>query len=111
MKEPTIREIQEAVAAKFKLTRADLTAHDNRPLLCKARSIAMFITRVHTNNSSLAYIGRAFGGRHHTTVMSSLTKIKQQILDDRDTAELVLGLVVDLLDEGDSCPPLPVGVV
>ena len=52
---------------------------DELPVLVKAFDLAKEMT-----GSSLPEIGRAFGGKHHTTVLHSIHKIERMRLQDPD---------------------------
>ncbi|MFZ9887110.1 MAG: helix-turn-helix domain-containing protein, partial [Myxococcota bacterium] len=45
------------------------------------RQVAMYLARKHIG-ASLPEIGRAFGGRDHTTVLSSVRKIEASLATD-----------------------------
>jgi chromosomal replication initiator protein len=47
-------------------------------------------------NASLPEIGRAFGGKHHTTVMHSIRRIEQQRQTDPDLNRLLHNLIDSL---------------
>ncbi len=67
--------IQRVVADHYSLKLADLKAKDNSRRVAEPRQIAMYLCRELTG-SSLPQIGRAFGGKHHTTVLHSIRKIE-----------------------------------
>jgi chromosomal replication initiator protein len=49
--------------------------------LTLARQVAMYVARKHLG-ASLPEIGRAFGGRDHTTVLSSVRKVSGLLASD-----------------------------
>jgi chromosomal replication initiator protein len=55
------------------------------------RQIAMYLAKELTH-ASLPEIGRAFGGKHHTTVIHSINKIEQQKLRDPELNKTVNNL-------------------
>ena len=59
------------VAAAHKLHTSDLTGSSRRRIFAHPRQDAMRIARILTD-ASLPAIGRAFGGRHHTTVLHGI---------------------------------------
>ena len=72
--EVSIQLIMEEVADYFSLSVEELCSGSrNRPLVT-ARQIAMYLARELTD-MSLPRIGKAFGGRDHTTVMHAKSKI------------------------------------
>jgi chromosomal replication initiator protein len=59
------------------------------------RQVAMYLVKELTN-ASLPEIGRAFGGKHHTTVMHSIKRIEQQRQTDPDLNRLLHNLIDSL---------------
>ncbi|HEX2026423.1 MAG TPA: chromosomal replication initiator protein DnaA [Nitriliruptorales bacterium] len=74
--------IQEEVADFFALTVEDLCSPSRSRQLVTARQIAMYLIRELTD-LSLPRIGRAFGGRDHTTVMHAVDKIGRLMQERR----------------------------
>jgi chromosomal replication initiator protein len=87
----TIDTIIRAVAAKHNLQPAQLKLKSNRKEIARPRQIAMFLTRELTQ-ASLPEIGRAFGGKHHTTVLHSIHRIEELREHDPDLNRLVQSL-------------------
>ena len=56
------------------------------------RQVAMFLVKELTQ-ASLPEIGRAFGGKHHTTVLHSISKISGQRGGDPDLNKLINSLI------------------
>ena len=75
---PTIDAIQEAVASAYKMKRADLTGKRRPKEIARARQLAMYLSRKWTAKS-LEEIGKAFGGRDHSTVMYACAKMEKEI--------------------------------
>ena len=75
----TIEEVQKMVAQHFKLRVADLKSSSRFKPIVTARQVAMFLIKRHMDKS-LQDIGRAFGGRDHTTVINALRKVENQQL-------------------------------
>jgi len=71
----TVDRIQKVVAEHYSLTVTELKAKDNSRRVTEPRQLAMFLCRELTTNS-LPEIGKQFGGKHHTTVLHSIRKIK-----------------------------------
>ena len=67
----SIAAITRTVAAAHKLHPSDLTGSSRRRIFSHPRQDAMRIARILTD-ASLPAIGRAFGGRHHTTVLHGI---------------------------------------
>ena len=73
-KRTTIESVQKAVADYFKQPVGLLKAKSNARSIAVPRQIAMYLAKELTG-ASLTEIGRAFGGKHHTTVLHSIQKI------------------------------------
>ncbi|HEY6229811.1 MAG TPA: chromosomal replication initiator protein DnaA [Pyrinomonadaceae bacterium] len=78
-----IEQIQKTVATAYKLTTFQLVSKSNSREIAFPRQIAMYLCKKLTKHS-YPEIGRAFGGKHHTTVMHSCEKI--QSLSTADAA-------------------------
>ncbi len=79
----TIEAIQRAVAESFGMRVAELKQKNNSRQIVVPRQIAMYLAKQMTE-ASLPEIGRQFGGKHHTTVMHSISKIDDQRRADKD---------------------------
>jgi chromosomal replication initiator protein len=79
----TIEAIQRAVAEQFGMRIAELKQKNNSRQIVVPRQIAMYLAKQLTE-ASLPEIGRQFGGKHHTTVMHSITKIDEHRRADKD---------------------------
>ncbi len=72
----TVENIQKTVADYYKLRVADLLSPRRSRTLARPRQVAMALAKELTNNS-LPEIGRAFGGRDHTTVLHACRKVRE----------------------------------
>jgi chromosomal replication initiator protein len=88
----SIDAIVKAVAARFNLQPAQLKLKSNRKDIAEPRQIAMYLTKELTQ-ASLPEIGRAFGGKHHTTVLHSIRKIEELRQKDVDLNRLIHSLI------------------
>jgi len=77
----TIENIQKTVAEYFKIRLADLSSKSRTRSIARPRQIAMSIAKELTTKS-LPEIGKAFGGRDHTTVLHACRKVSE--LKDTD---------------------------
>lgn len=77
----TWQKICEVVASYYDLRTADLVGQARQRPVVFARQVAMTTCRT-LLNMSLPEIGRVFGGRDHSTVLSSLRKIEEQKRSD-----------------------------
>jgi chromosomal replication initiator protein len=91
----TIDGIQKAVAEHFDMKQSQLKEKSNTRQVVHPRQVAMYLVKELTN-ASLPEIGRAFGGKHHTTVMHSIKKIEQQRQTDPDLNRLLHKLIESL---------------
>ena len=91
----TIDGIQRAVAEKFGVKQAALKEKSNTKVIVFPRQIAMFLAKELTT-ASFPEIGRAFGNKHHTTVLHSVEKIKAQRGIDPDLNRILNSLTDQL---------------
>jgi chromosomal replication initiator protein len=88
----TIDHIQRRVCDFFGLKMSDLKAKNRTKAIAFPRQVAMYLSRQMTH-SSLAEIGRAFGGKDHTTVLHAVDKIQTLLQDDPKLRKTIDGLV------------------
>jgi chromosomal replication initiator protein len=72
----TIDSIQKSVAERFQIKQSQLKEKSNTKKVVYPRQVAMYLVKELTS-ASLPEIGRAFGGKHHTTVIHSIHKIEE----------------------------------
>lgn len=84
-----------AVAEYFKVTIAELKSARRNHAIVVPRQIGMYLARKLTRHS-LPEIGSAFGGRDHTTVMHSCSKI-EKYLDSNKEIRLATDKLMDVL--------------
>lgn len=72
----TIENIQKTVAQFFKVKMDDLLSSGRSRSIARPRQVAMSLAKELTNHS-LPEIGKAFGGRDHTTVIHACRKIAE----------------------------------
>src|SRR5207249_5136338 len=92
-----IQQIQKAVAAHYRLTVEELVAKSNARQFSVPRQIAMYLCKRLTKHS-YPDIGRAFGGKHHTTVIHSVEKIESLIGNDSELGTTVKRLIESISD-------------
>lgn len=85
---PSPQRIIRESARYFSLNEEDLRGQNRSKNTAMARQIAMYLIRTLTN-LPLKDIGAEFGDRNHSTVLSSIRKVEEQIKDDPDTAAYV----------------------
>ncbi|HWE50330.1 MAG TPA: chromosomal replication initiator protein DnaA [Bryobacteraceae bacterium] len=91
----TIESIQRAVAERYSIKPAQLKEKSNRKEIVGPRQVAMFLVKELTQ-ASLPEIGRAFGGKHHTTVIHSIDKIERNRAGDPELNKLINSLIDSL---------------
>jgi chromosomal replication initiator protein len=84
----TIQQIQKLVASTYKLTGEELISKNNARHISHPRQVAMYLCK-HLTKHSYPEIGRAFGGKHHTTVMHSVEKIEALVATDETLQRLI----------------------
>ncbi|HKG98417.1 MAG TPA: chromosomal replication initiator protein DnaA, partial [Pyrinomonadaceae bacterium] len=84
----TIQQIQKLVASTYKLTSEELISKNNARQISHPRQIAMYLCK-HLTKHSYPEIGRAFGGKHHTTVIHSVEKIEGLVATDETLQRLI----------------------
>jgi chromosomal replication initiator protein len=85
-KQVTIDNIQKTVAEYYKIRVAELVSARRTRSLARPRQLAMALAKELTNYS-LPEIGKAFGGRDHTTVLHACRKITDLKESDSRTSE------------------------
>ncbi len=88
----TIDSIQKAVAERFAIKPLQLKEKSNRKEIVVPRQVAMYLVKELTQ-ASLPEIGRAFGGKHHTTVIHSINKIDVLRTNDMDLNKLINSVI------------------
>jgi chromosomal replication initiator protein len=91
----TIDSIQKAVGERFQIKQSQLKEKSNTKKVVYPRQVAMYLVKELTD-ASLPEIGRAFGGKHHTTVIHSINKIEQQRQNDPELNRLLHSLMDSL---------------
>ncbi len=96
--ETSVEDIQRVVCHYFKLRSTDLLSKDRHKSVAFARHVAMYLCKQRLK-CSFPELGRAFGNRDHTTVMSAVRKIDSlrsdsaEVRADLEAIERKLGAV------------------
>ncbi|HET9621180.1 MAG TPA: chromosomal replication initiator protein DnaA [Kofleriaceae bacterium] len=77
----TVDGVIKAVASYYGLKPSDIKSERRHKSVATPRAVAMYISRHHTKDS-YPDLARAFGGKHHTTVISAVQKIIEKVKDD-----------------------------
>jgi chromosomal replication initiator protein len=75
----TIESVIKVVAEHYQMVPSQLKQKSNQRAIAFPRQVAMYLVKELTP-ASLPEIGRAFGGKHHTTVLHSVQKIERDRL-------------------------------
>ena len=87
----TLEQIQRKVSDFFGMKLSDLKAKNRTRAIAFPRQIAMYLARQLTT-ASLLEIGRAFGGKDHTTVLHAVDKITLLLQEDPKLRKTIDGL-------------------
>ena len=88
----TIEQVQRKVCELFGLKPSDLKAKTRTKAIAFPRQVAMYLARQLTH-ASLAEVGRAFGGKDHTTVLHAVDKIHTLLQEDPKLRKTVDSLI------------------
>jgi chromosomal replication initiator protein len=77
----TVDGVIKAVASYYGLKPSDIKSERRHKSVATPRAVAMYIAR-HQTKDSYPDLARAFGGKHHTTVISAVQKIIERVKDD-----------------------------
>jgi chromosomal replication initiator protein len=91
----SIPRIQKAVADHYKLSVDNLRSRSNVGNIMVPRQIAMYLCKRLTKKS-YPEIARQFGGKHHTTVIHSVEKIRKLVDSDREIDILVKRIITSI---------------
>jgi chromosomal replication initiator protein len=88
----TVEVIQKFVADYYQLKVSELKSRNNAKSISMPRQVAMYLCKTLTR-ASLPEIGRAFGGKHHSTVIHSIRKIEALRKKDGDFNSVVTNML------------------
>jgi len=84
----TPKKIIEYVAGYYKLPASKLKEKDNKKQIVVPRQIAMYLCKMLTDKS-FPEIGKAFGNKHHTTVIYACKQVEKKMQEDLKYNRLV----------------------
>ena len=90
IKSVTVDQIQQEVAKRYDVRIADLKGQSRQRQVVVPRQVAMYLCKTLIPSMSLGDIGEHFGGKDHTTVLHSISKIESAMRNDtrlRDTVD------------------------
>ena len=77
----TTEHVLRAVSTYYGVKPADLKSPRRHKSIAAPRAVAMYLARQHTKDS-FPDLGRAFGGKHHTTIIAAVEKTIEKLKDD-----------------------------
>jgi len=95
----TLDGVMKTVASYYDVRVQDLTGKGRQRQIALARQVAMYLCRKHLGKS-FPELGRAFGGRDHTTAISSVRKIEALLSKDAGTQAVIARLERALVEGG-----------
>jgi chromosomal replication initiator protein len=91
----SVRDIQEHTAEAFGVSLEEMLSASRAAPLAWPRQVAMYLARELTDQT-LPAIGRAFGGRNHTTVMHAVRRTAERMATDPEAYDTVRRLTAEL---------------
>jgi chromosomal replication initiator protein len=91
----TVEDIQQRICEAFGLSMDELLSSSRAAPVTWPRQVAMYLARELTDQT-LPAIGRAFGGRNHTTVLHACKRTAERIATDREAFDVVQRLTEEL---------------
>jgi len=91
----SVEDIQECICAAFGVSRDELLSSSRAAPVAWPRQVAMYLARELTDQT-LPAIGRAFGGRNHTTVLYACRRTAERMASDREAYDAVRRLTEEL---------------
>jgi chromosomal replication initiator protein len=88
VRQPQLREIIAAVSRHFRLPQKQLKSQSRRQSIVAARAVAIYLAR-ELSGASYEQIGRALGGRDHTTIIHNYRKIERERSHDPSIQEAI----------------------
>jgi chromosomal replication initiator protein len=95
----SVEDIQRAVCSHFSLSNAELISKDRHKSVAFARQVAMYLCRQRLK-CSFPELGRAFGNRDHTTVMSACRRVESLRKQDPQVDAHLAAIEEKLASEG-----------
>ena len=96
----SVDEIQRRICQAFDISLDDLVSASRAQSVAWPRQVAMYLTRELTD-ATLPAIGRAFGGRNHTTVLHACRRTAARIAEDPAAYDTVQRLHTELRGDAD----------
>ncbi len=84
----TIDDIIKMASTYMKVKISDINGTGRTKQIALSRHIAIYLAKKYSN-STLIEIGDKFGGRNHSTILSSIAKIEKDMMDDINIRKIV----------------------
>lgn len=91
----TVDKVKRTVAKYYSISIKDMDSSKRTRNLAFPRQVAMYISKELTDNS-LPQIGKAFGGKDHTTVLHAVKKISAAVEEDESLKDTVDYLIMEI---------------
>ncbi len=91
----TVESIQKFIANYFNIKVSEIKSKNNSKQIVFPRQISMYLCKNMTD-LSLPEIGKKFGGKHHSTVIHSIKKIEEKLMNDKDFSKLINNFISSL---------------
>ncbi len=91
----SVEDIQRKASEFFNVKLSDMRTKNRTRAVCVPRQIAMYLARQLTH-ASLAEVGRAFGGKDHTTVLHAVERVRALIQEDPKFKKTIESLTRDV---------------
>ena len=91
----SVEDIQQRICETFGVSMDQLLSTSRAAPVAWPRQVAMYLSRELTDQT-LPAIGRAFGGRNHTTVIHACRRTAERMANDRDAYDTVRRLTEEL---------------
>jgi len=82
-----LRDVERVVCQHFQISAEALRSDSRARALAYPRMLAMYLARKHTG-AAFSEIGRHFGGRNHSTVISAENKVQKWLREEESRAHL-----------------------
>jgi chromosomal replication initiator protein len=82
-----MRDVERAICQHFQISAEALRSESRARALAYPRMLAMYLARKHTG-AAYSEIGRYYGGRNHSTVISAEKKVEKWLRDEESRAHL-----------------------
>ncbi len=83
-----VEDIIKAVCSGMAIKPSEIVSTKRTKAVSLSRQIAMYLSRKYTSKT-YKEIGEKFGGRDHSTVISSISNIEKLVLDDKDISKII----------------------